>query len=215
MITSILDSVLGEASIAPIAETVKGFYASYEIAFAIGLALLCLIVGFFGRRMSGVIRVVLISAVGFVASVYWLVPLLKDTLPEVPGYAVGIAVGVFAGVMSKFIYDAVFVGVIAFDIYNILFNALYFIELTSLTKGNLALCLGITFAVVLIALLARKYLEMIITAAAGGIGVAFFVEKIYSYSGLMGMEPLTAMLVVGGILAVPMFAYQYYNRVIY
>lgn len=216
MLAQIFDSVLNEASIAPIVTIVKDFYSSFEFVFLIALALLCLIAGFFGRRMFGVIRVILVSAVAFVATIHWILPLLKDTLPEaIPGYAVGLAVALFAAVMSRFIYDAVFVGVIAFETYNVFFNALYFIELTSLTKGNLGLCLGITFAVVLIALLSRKYLEMIVTAAGGGIGVAFFVGQLYNYSALMGMEPLTAMLIVGGVLAVPMFAYQYYNRVIY
>lgn len=215
MITSIFDSVLNEASIAPFVGMFKEFYNSFEPAISIALAVICLIVGFFGRRLSGIVRVVLLFTVGFVASVYWLVPLIADSLPAVPGYAVGIACGIFIAVMSRFIYDAVYVGAIAFDVYNICFNALFFVELTSLTKGNLQLCLGITFAVVFIALLVRKYLEMIITAVGGGIGVAFFVERVFSYSGMMGMDSMTAMLVVGGVLAVPMFIYQYYNRVIY
>lgn len=216
MITSILQSVVAEPSIAPIYEVVKGVFDSYKFAIMIALAVLCFIVGFFGRRLSGVIRVVLVFAVGFIASVHWLLPLIGKQLPDaVPGYAIGLAVGLFAAVISRFIYDAVFVGVIAFDVYNILFNALYVKELTTYTQGNLGLCIGITFAVVLIALLSRKYLEMIVTAAGGGIGVAFFVGQVFNYSALMGMESLTAMLVVGGVLAVPMFAYQYYNRVIY
>lgn len=215
MITSILKSVINEASIAPFVTIVKNFYASYKIALLIALAVICLIVGFFGRRISGVVRVVIIFSVGFVAAVYWIVPLLKSSLPQVPGYAVGIAVGIFAAVMSRFIYDAVYVGVIAFDVYNICYNAIFFVELTSLTKGNLEVCLAVTFAVALIALAVRKYLEMIITSAAAGIGIAFVVENIYSYSGLMGLAPLTAILVIGIALAVPMFCYQYYNRVIY
>ena len=215
MITSILKSVISEASIAPFVTMAEDFYNSYKIAFLIALAVICFVVGFFGRRISGIVRVIFIFAVGFVAAVYWGVPLMKDALPQIPGYAVGIAAGIFAAVMSRFIYDAVYVGVIAFDVYNIFYNALFFIELTSLAKGNLEVCLGITFAVVLVALLLRKYLEMIVTSAAGGIGIAFAVETIVSYSGYMGMDSLTAMLVVGGILAVPMFCYQYYNRVIY
>ena len=216
MITSIFKSVISEASIAPFVEIIQSFYSSYEFIISIALAALCLVVGFFGRRLSGLLRVVLLFAVGFVAAIYWGAPLLKDMLPpQVPVYAIGLGAGLFAAVMSRFLYDAAYVGVIAFDVYNICFNALFFVELTSLTKGNLGLCLGITFAVVLIALAVRKYLEMIVTAAAGGIGVAFFVERLYSYSGMIGMDSTTAMLVVGGILAVPMFLFQYYKRVIY
>lgn len=216
MIVSILQSVISEASIAPFVSMAQNLYSSYKIAFLVALAVICLVVGFFGRRISGIVRVVLLFAVGFIAAMYWALPLVKDMLPpQIPGYAIGLAAGVFAAVMSRFIYDAAFIGVIAFDIYNICFNALYFTEITSLTKGNLALCLGIAFAVVLIALAARKYLEMIVTAAAGGIGIAFAVENIVSYSGMIGLSPLVAILAAGAVLAVPMFCYQYYNRVIY
>lgn len=216
MITSIFNSVISEPSIAPFVEKIQGFYGSYEFILSIALAVLCLVVGFFGRRLSGLVRVALLFTVGFMATIYWGVPLIKDMLPpEIPIYALGLAAGLFAAVMSRFLYDAAYVGIIAFDVYNICINALFFVEITSLTKGNFQLCLGIAFVVVLIALAVRKYLEMIVTAAAGGIGVAFFAERLFSYSGSMGMESMTAMLVVGGILAVPMFLFQYYNRVVY
>lgn len=215
MFTSIFDSVMNEASIAPFATMCKDFYSSYGVIIAIAIMAICLIVGFFGRRLSPVVRTLLLFAVGFVASVYWLTPMVHTVFPVVPGYAVGIAVGIFVAVMSGFIYNIVYIGAIGFDVYNICFNALFIVEITSLTKGNLALCLGIAFAAVMIALGIRKYLEMIITAAGGGIGLAFFANELLHYADSFGTEPMTAILIVGAVLAVPMFLYQYYNRVIY
>lgn len=215
MFTSIFNSVMNEPSIVPFTAAFKEFIASLGGFYPLVLIALCLVVGLFGRRLSDVIRVVLLFAVGFVASVHWVAPLVQGFIPSIPAYVIGLAIGIFAAVMSRMIYNLVYVGCIGFDTYNICFNALFLVEVTALTKGNLYLCVGIAVAAVVIALLLRKYLEMIITAAAGGIGVAYCVKMIYDYTTFINFDATTSMLIVGAIIAVPMFIYQYYNRVIY
>lgn len=212
MFMSIFDSVMNEASIAPYVAMAKEYVATLGSLFYIGLIAICLFVGLFGRRFSGLVRVTLLFAIGFVASVYWICPLVAKAAPQVPGYCIGLAAGLFAAVMSNLIYNGVYIGAIGFDVYNICFNAMMFEGLTALTKGNLALSAGIAGVAVILALVVRKYLEMLITAAAGGIGVAFCVSKIYSYAEMLNMEAKVAMLVVGAVLAVPMFIYQYRHR---
>jgi hypothetical protein len=154
-------------------------------------------------------------AIGFVASVHWVAPLIRGFVPAIPAYAIGLALGVFAAVMSRFIYNAVYVGVIGFDTYNICFNALFLVEITAFTKGNLPVSIVVAVVAVVIALLLRKYLEMIITAVAGGVGVAFFAKQLFDYTVYINLDPMTSIFIVGGALAIPMFIYQYYNRVIY
>ena len=215
MFTSILDSVMQEASIAPYVASISAFIESIGIAFPIALIVLSLLVGLFGRRLSDLVRVVLLFAIGFVASVYWLVPMIATVVPDIPGFAIGLAVGLFAAVMSRLIYNLVYVGCIGFDVYNICFRGLFIVELTSLTQGNITTSVTVAFVATLVALGLRKYLEMIITAAAGGIGVAYFVNQIYEYSASMGMEPMTAIILVGAVIAVPFFLIQFRNRELY
>ena len=214
MFTSILDSVMNEPSIAPHVATYNGFVASLGDFFPYLLIALCLMVGLFGRRLSGLIRVVLLFAIGFVASVYWVAPFVQKYV-AIPAIAVGLAVGLLAAVLSRMIYNFVYIGCIGFDVYNICFNALFFAELTAHTQGNLPISLGAAAVAVALALFLRKYLEMIITAAAGGVGVAFFVKSLFDYTASFSFDPTMTMLVAGAIVAVPMFIYQYYNRVIY
>jgi hypothetical protein len=204
-----------EASIAPYVANISAFIEGMGIAFPIVLIVLSLIVGLFGRRLSDLVRVVLLFAIGFVASVYWLAPMVATVVPGIPGFAIGIAVGLFAAVMSRLIYNLVYVGCIGFDVYNICFRGLFLVELTSLTQGNFTTSVTVAFVATLVALGLRKYLEMIITAAAGGIGVAYFANQIYEYSANMGMEPMTAIILVGAVLAIPFFLFQFRNRVLY
>ena len=214
MFTSILDSIMNEPSIAPHVATYNGFVASLGDFFPYLLIALCLMVGLFGRRLSGLIRVVLLFAIGFVASVYWVAPLVQKYV-AIPAIAVGLAVGLLAAVLSRMIYNFVYIGCIGFDVYNICFNAIFFAELTAYTQGNLPVSIVAATVAVGIALLLRKYLEMIITAAAGGIGIAFFVKSLFDYTAYVTLDPTLTMVLAGLILAIPMFIYQYYNRVIY
>ena len=212
MFTSIFDSVMKEASIAPYVSKFNAFVDSLGVPFPVMLIALCLVVGLFGRRLSGLVRFTLLFAIGFVASVYWICPLIAPVVPQIPGYAVGLAVGLFAAVMSNLIYNAVYIGAIGFDTYNICFTGMLLAEVTAFTKGNLTVSVCVAVAVTLVALILRKYLEMLITAAAGGVGVAFFVSQLYDYTAKLGMQKMTAVLLVGAVLALPMFIYQYRHR---
>ena len=215
MFTSILDSVLTEPSVAPYVDKYNGFVASLGDFFPYVLIALCLMVGLFGRRLSGPIRVVLLFAIGFVASVHWVAPFVQQYVPTVPALYVGLAVGLLAAVLSRMIYNFVYIGCIGFDVYNICFNAMFLVEVTAFTQGNLVYSVGAGVAAVVIALFLRKYLEMIITAAAGGVGVAFFVKNLFDYTASFSYDPNVTMFVLGAIIAVPMFIYQYRNRVIF
>lgn len=215
MFTSILDSVLNESSVAPVTAWFNGVVASLGNLFPVLAIALCLFVGLFGRRFVDAIRFILLFAIGFVASVYWLAPLVHQYLPDIPALAVGIAVGLLAAVLSRMIYNFVYMGCIGFDTYNICFNALFIPSLTEMTKGNLALSIGIAAAAVLLALLVRKYLEMIITAAAGGVGIAYFAKGYFDFTTLVDFDPMVTLLAVGGAVGLLMFFYQYRNRVIY
>ena len=215
MFTSLLDSVMNEPSIAPFAQSYNSFVASLGSFVPFIMMALCLVVGLYGRRMSNVLRVVFLFAIGFVASVYWLTPLVQKVVPEIPGLAIGLTVGLLAAVLSRMIYNFVYIGCIGFDVYNICFNALFLVELTSFTKENLPVCIVVAVAAVIIALALRKYLEMIITAGVGGIGAAYYFKSFIDFTEYFSFEPLTTTLVAGAIVAIPLFVYQYRNRVIY
>lgn len=215
MFTSILNSVMNEPSIAPFVATCKEYIASLGLAFPLIIVCLGLIVGLFGRRLSDPIRFLLLFAIGFAASVHWVAPLVQGFVPAIPGYAIGLALGIFAAVMSRFIYNMAYIGVIGYETYIICFNAAFLVELTAYTKGNLPVCITVAVVATVIALLLRKYLEMIITAAAGGVAIAYFAKQLFDYTVYINLDPRTALFLIGGVLAIPMFIYQYYNRVIY
>lgn len=215
MFTEILDAVLAEPSIAPFKASYDAFIASISTFLPYVLIALCLIVGIFGKRLFGIIRVSLMFAVGFIASVYWCAPIVTKFVPSIPGYAVGIAFGILLAVLSRMIYDIVFAGVIGFDVYNICYNALFLVEITSLTKNNGVASLIIAIALIIVALVLRKYMEMLVTSGIGGIGLAYAVKGIYDYTALLPLDSDTSAIFAGVVVAVVMFVIQFKNRIRY
>lgn len=207
--------MLQEPSIAPYYEIISGFLATFGLLLPVLAIVLSFVVGLYGRRLSGVIRVVLLFAIGFIASVHWLAPIVADYAPEIPALFVGLAAGCLVAVLSKMIYNLVYIGCIGFDVYNICFSALFFVEVTSLTQGNMYASLAVAAVAVLLALAVRKYLEMIITSAAGGLGVAFFMKSLFDYTVYLPYEATVSILAVGVLVAVPLFIYQYRQRIYY
>jgi hypothetical protein len=212
MLGSIFNSVLNEASIAPYAATAKEFIASLGVIFPIAIIALCLFVGLFGRRISGLVRFLLLFAIGFFAAVHFVCPVISGVFPAVPGYAVGLAAGLLAAVLSKLIYNVAYIGVVGFAVYKICFDAMLFEQLTAMTKGDMNVSLAVAAAAVIIALILRKYLEMFITSLLGGLGVAFFVNNFFDYASRINLTNETVIVLAGLILMVPMFLYQLRHR---
>ena len=212
MFGSIFNSVLNEASIAPYAASAKAFIASIGVLFPIALIAICLFVGLFGRRISGLVRFVLLFAIGFIAAVAFVCPLISSALPDVPGYVVGLVAGVLAAVLSKLIYNGVYIGVIGFAVYKICFDAMLLAQLTAMTKGDMNMSLAVAAVAVLVALFLRKYLEMLITSLLGGMGVAFFANTFFDYASKINLTNETVIVLAGAVLMVPMFIYQYRHR---
>lgn len=213
MFTEILDAVLAEPSIAPFKASYDAFIASIQSFLPYVLIALCLLVGLFGKRLFGVIRVLIMFAVGFIASVYWCAPIVITLVPSLPAYVVGIAFGILLAVLSRMIYDIVFAAVIGFDVYNICFNALFLVEVTAMTQNNLGLSIAIAVACVIVALLLRKYMEMLVTSGIGGVGLAFAVKNIYDYTVFMPLDANTTAIFAGVVVSVVMFVIQFKNRI--
>ena len=91
---------------------------------------------------------------------------------------------------------------------------MFFPGLVNLTKGNLPTSIAVALVLVVIALMLRKYLEMIITSGIAGIAIAFAVKSyIFDYTTFVPLESTVTALILGGILAVVMLIYQYRNRI--
>ena len=211
-----LNSMIDTAKFAPVIELVtkeyNAFMAEHRPLVLLLLLPILLVVGFFGKRLFGYVRVFLFFVLGFAAGYFLCSPYVQQYIPAIPAVVTASFLGILLAVLSKFVYNALFVGVIGFDVFNICFNALFFSELEQLTKGDYVVSIAVAVVVVAIALLLRRYVEMILTAAIGGIGFAFVFREVFVYTAFVLIKPDITSLVLGGILAVVMLIFQYVTR---
>ena len=214
MLTKLIDTVFADPSIAPHVEFIEEFIEPLGLFIGVALVALLLGLGFFGQRIFDFVRWALVFIVGFFVGAGWLAPALQLLAPSLSAPIVGVAVGLILAVLSRFIYDIVFVSVIGFDAFNICFNALFFPGLVALTKGNIPLSVGIALVCVFLALTLRKYFEMIITSGIAGIALAFAVKSyLFDYTAFLPLAPATSAVILGAVVAVVMVIYQYRNRI--
>lgn len=214
MLTKLFDTVIADPSIAPYVEPFMDFIEPLSFFFGIALAALCLLMGLFGQRMFGFIRWALVFVVGFVAGAGLLAPIVQKFAPAINALMVGLAVGLILAVLSRFIYNVVFVAVIGFDTYNICYSALFIPALESFSKGDMVKSIAVAVICVIIALILRKYLEMIVTAGIGGIGLAFAIDtKLFTYTNFLPLDATLCAIIFGSVITLVMLVYQFKNRI--
>jgi len=208
--------MIDTAKFAPVIELVtkeyNAFMAEHRPLVLLLLLPILLVVGFFGKRLFGVFRVCGFLALGFLVGYFFCSPYVQTYIPAIPAAVTGAFLGILLAVLSKFIYNAVYVGVIGFDAFNICFSALFFPQLETLTKGNWVISIAVAVIVVAISLILRKYIEMIGTAAVGGIGFAFVLREVFVYTAFVMIDPDITSLILGGVLAMVMLIFQYITR---
>jgi hypothetical protein len=214
MFTKFFDTVMADPSIAPTIEAIENFIEPLGLFIGIALVSLLLGLGFFGQRIFGFVRWVLVFMVGFLLGAGVIAPLLQTFAPALNPLIFGLLIGLILAVLSGFIYNVVFVAVIGFDTFNICFNALYFPALVSLTKGNIVVSAVITVVAIIIALNLRKYVEMIITSGIAGIAIAFAVKSyFYDFTAIIPLAPAASAVIIGLVISTVMYIYQYRNRI--
>ncbi len=213
MLTELFDTVFTDPSISPFKEAFDNILASLGAALPYVLIALCLIVGLFGRRLSGLIRVLILFSAGFIAGAGFVAPAVADIIPLFTPLSIGLVIGLITAALSFFIYNVLYAGCIGYDVYAICFGGTILAEITAFTKGNQVLCIIIAVVTVVLAFLLRKYLEMLLTSGIGGIGIAYVVKGLYDYTALVPLEADTVAIIAGSVLALIMFVIQFRTRI--
>lgn len=174
------------------------------------LLALALVELLFGKRLLGFQRFIGVFAVGFAACTVYLLPVLEELIPALAdfGWIVSIVVGLIAVLLRKLIYILVYIAAFAYIPYYLVYSG----ALLPAFGGNLIYAGAAAGAVVLVALLLRKWVETLGLAALG----AFCVTKILDVKfGVVDMIPFDGMIVglaIVGVLTLIGFIFQVKTR---
>ena len=100
MLTKIFGTVLADPSIAPTVEFIEEFIEPIGMFIGVALIALLLGLGFFGQRIFGFVRWLLVFIVGFFAGAGFLAPVLQIFAPALKASVVGVAAGLILAVLS-------------------------------------------------------------------------------------------------------------------
>lgn len=163
-------SVTAHDGIASLISTAEGYINMVPAAAVAGILLvLSLIMAFFGKKLLGFMKFVTCFGVGYALGVYYLTAPIQGAFASIPSWVIGLVVGAVAALLCVLIYFLAYVVGFGYSVYLVLMGGYYLPEtITSFTKGNWIVSLAAAAVVIVIALLLRKWIEMLGTAALGG-----------------------------------------------
>jgi hypothetical protein len=147
--------------------------------------------------MLGVLKFLACFVVGFALGTHLLPPLLPIEI-QLPPWIIGVVVGLIAAVLYRFIYIILYVGIAGYGMYVLAFYG-FFLQPNAVYSNTRAIASLIAAAVaVIIALIFRKYFEMIGTAVLGSwVATLLFASQIYNFTAwplFSGMERLAIFI---------------------
>ncbi len=130
------------------------------------LAVLSLVQVFAGKKLLGLQKVIAFFVVGFACGAVFVTPLLASVV-VLDAWIVGLIVGIVAALISKLAYFLAYVVAAGFGTYVLCMSDVLPAEITAFTKDTVVAIVAAVVVLVL-ALLLRKWIEMLGTACLGG-----------------------------------------------
>lgn len=168
----------------------------------------------FGRKLASPIKFITLFCVGYVLGAFYITPLITPFLP-VPAWVCGIVIAIVSAVVYRFVFYVLYSVAVLFTVYNISYSGFMLGEGAEHSDGKAIISLIIAAVCVILFFVLYKYLEMLLTAAVGGLIIADTVRfMIYDYTTLEFMQPngWIATLIIILIFTAVGFVFQYKTR---
>jgi len=180
------------------------------------LMLLSVVEILFGKRLLTFQKFLFCVLVGYCVGATYISPLINQIF-ALPDYVSGVVIAIVAAVLCKFIYVMFYVIAAGYVGYLLSFSGLYIAFLAPITKGSYFIAIVVAVAFIILALLLRKYLEMLGTSILGGYLFSKSVIAVFDYRALefLGESGWIVELVLILLIGVLGFIFQYKTRVRY
>lgn len=144
----------------------SGIASVYRLVMVL-LAVGCVIIAFFGKKMIGFLKFIFFFVVGFALGTHLLTPVISEAV-VIPGWIVGTVVALVSAVLYRFLYIVLYSAVAGYGMYILAYHGFY-LQGESVYSGGKAIgCVIAAVIAVAVALIFKKYIEMLGTAALGG-----------------------------------------------
>ena len=186
-----------DLAVKPGAESVFGFFSSGlargEVVLPTVFFLLSLFMTLFGKRMLSLLRFIAFFALGYVLGVAFLVPAVNAVFPSFAPWIIAMTAAIVLSVLSKPLYFAAYVLVFGTLSYVLVGNAL--------GAGTVPSAVA-ALALVALALIFRKYFEMLYTSLLGAFLMCKAIMVFWDFTAFSALPwiPLTVVTMVLGLV---------------
>ena len=176
------------------------------------LALLSLIQVFAGKKLLGLQKFLASFVAGFALGAEYVTPLISDLGISIEDWIVGLIVGAIAALLCKLVYFLAYVLAAGASTYILCVSGIL-PEAVSVYTKDMIVAIVATAVVIVVALLLRKFIEMLGTAALGGWTLVLSIEAIMGVF-VAGFSHFEAWLfyVIMGVAALVGFIVQVATR---
>ena len=213
-IVGVYQSAIEMPGLVELRASIDGFFAQMLGVLPYILIALCIIVAFAGRKIISVLKFLCFFFVGFLFGAYYISPVLW-TFVGVPSWAVGLAIGIVAAVLYRFVYYVLFASGMTLFVYVLCYTGFTFVPPEVHSTSTAIACISIAVVVTVLAFVFRKYVEMLGTAILGGylvfIIINFMIFDLYTVE-FLSHSPWIAPTVITAVVALPGFIVQYKFR---
>ena len=179
--TGIYESTTTQGAVAGIWEMLTAYCKLIPAVTAIVLLAISLLQVFAGKKLLPLEKFLGAFFVGFIAGAHFIYPIISGFLP-VTDFIVGIVVGVVAALICKLVYFLAYILVIGYPVYYLCFSG----SINAMFTKNMMMSAIAAGAAILLALILRKWVEMLGTAVIGG------------YCVFISLDMLLVALIKGG-----------------
>ncbi|MBO7303801.1 MAG: hypothetical protein J6V09_01070 [Clostridia bacterium] len=204
-IAKLYHNIANDASVLEIVnsimDTIRPLYGSIMTV----LVILSVLIALFGHKAMAVIKFVFFFVIGFFLGTHLLAPLIPPEV-AIPPIIVGLIVGFVAAVLYRFLYVLLYSVAFGYGTYVLLYNGSIIHEEMVYNLGKSAICLICAIVVVVVALIFKKFIEMVGTAFLGGwLAVKLFDLTLLPYSGgniVAIMIPAVIIAAIGAVVQI-------------
>lgn len=147
-------------------DMMSGIESVYKLVMTL-LAIGCVVVALFGKKMIGFLKFVFFFVIGFALGTHLLTPIISEAV-EIPGWIVGTVVALVSAVLYRFLYIVLYSAVAGYGMYILAYHGFYIQGESNYSNGKAIGCLVAAAIAIAVALIFKKYIEMIGTAVLGG-----------------------------------------------
>lgn len=213
-IGSLYDAVVSNPDVSAVWNGIINLFASKSRIFFAVLVIWFLCVAFFGRKMMRAVKFSAFLVVGFCLGTHFIAGLLPPG-NNIPPWLIGLVIGLISAVLSRFLYAIIYAVFFGYATYSLSFSVILHNGDGAYSNSKALICLLISVAVIILAFVFKKYVEMIITAGVGArLATVLFAKNIYNFTAwqIFGGNEWVGLLVFTVIIAVLGFIVQLLTR---